>query len=191
MTDDNSHTSQGAPSTASVKSPIAEASSLHRKKRREIIQDAQKQTKRTLLCYVAASEASIAEEDVRYLQELISPLEPGVSIDLLIHSDGGDFCTAEKMVRMLWGVMEPADTSTSAGELRVVVPERAKSAATFLTLGANSTIMSNTSELGPIDPQIPIPDRGGNINWHSVCDYLDAYESAEQCLRERPEDPVS
>ena len=191
MTHGNSPTSQSGPSAALAKSPFAEAASLHRDKRREIIQEIQKQTGRMLLCYVAAPEASIGEEDVRYLQELISPLERGVSIDLLMHSDGGDFCTAEKMVLMLWGVMDPADTTIPAGELRVVVPERAKSAATFLTLGADSILMSNTSELGPIDPQIPLPDRDGNINWHSVFDYLDAYESAEQCLRERPEDPVT
>ena len=191
MTDGSSPTSQSAPSAALVKSPFAEAASLHRDKRREIIQDIQKQTGRSLLCYVAVPEASISEEDVRYFQELVSPLEPGISIDLLMQSDGGDPWTAEKLVRMLWGAMKPTDVSMPAGELRVVVPERARSTATLLALGANGIVMSDSSELGPIDPQVPIRDREGNLGWHSVFDYLDAYKLAQEGLRKSPKDPVS
>lgn len=45
----------------------------------------------------------------------------------------------------------------------IVVPDAAKSAATIIALAANQIVMSNTSELGPIDPQflIPIPSPQG------------------------------
>ncbi len=39
-------------------------------------------------------------------------------------------------------------------QLTVLVPNRAKSAGTLLTLGAHRIIMGPTSDLGPIDPQI-------------------------------------
>ena len=178
--------SQGTPPATAEKPPITAANSFMRDKRRGIIESIQSATGRTLLCYVAGNEAEIDEEDVRYLQELILPVASGDSIDLLLHSDGGVPTTSEKLVHMLWAVIEGRVASTPVGELRVIVPDRARSAATLLALGANSIVMSDTSELGPIDPQAPMRDSDGNLNWHSVFDYLDAYESAAQYLRQNP-----
>ena len=61
----------------------------------------------------------------------------------------------------------------STGRVRVIVPDYAKSAGTLMALGADRIIMSETSELGPIDPQVILADRNGNRMPHSVKNYLD------------------
>ena len=177
--------------TAEESSPLAEIASLVRDRRREIIQTVQKETDRSVLCYVGDGESGVSEEDVRYFQELLSPLPPGASIDLLLHSNGGDASTVEKLVRMLRAVTGPQDSSIPEGELRVIVPDRAKSAATLLALGADCIVMSNTSELGTIDPQVSKYDQEGYAAWISVFDYLSAYDSVARRLESNPDDPVA
>lgn len=190
----NDHITSSRDRLASVaigKSPITELAALARDRRRDIIGEIQERTGRTLLCYVSDRAAIMDEEDVRYLQEILAGLRRGISIDLLLHSDGGSPSASEKMVRMLWGIVNSKDASKSSGRLYVIVPDRAKSAATLLALGASKIIMSGTSELGPIDPQVPRFDQYGNCEWISVFDYLDAYEKAANDLKTSPEDPVA
>ena len=63
-------------------------------------------------------------------------------------------------------------------KLRIIVPDFAKSAGTLMVLGADSVVMSDMSELGPIDPQEPLFGR-----WQSVQNYLDAYKTHAGSLR--------
>ena len=51
--------------------------------------------------------------------------------------------------------------------------------------------MSATSELGPIDPQVSLPDQKGNWMWQSAFDYIEAYNAAEDNYRKQPDDPAS
>jgi hypothetical protein len=50
--------------------------------------------------------------------------------------------------------------------------------------------MSDSSELGAIDPQIWLNDGRGNCICHSVLNYLDAYNEVTAVLNERPNDRV-
>ena len=124
------------------------------------------------------------------MQELLHFVEPGASIDLLLNSPGGDVDVAEKLVHMVRGVVSPRDSDIEEGEFQVIVPDQAKSAATLMSLGAKAVVMSESSELGPIDPQVEILDRNGHLVQHSVFDYLDAYGQAEEDYRASPDDPV-
>ena len=92
---------------------------------------------------------------------------------------------------MIMNVVSSTPPDTAEGEFRVIVPDQAKSAATLIALGAKGIVMSNTSELGPIDPQVPRADSDGRLVWHSVFDYISAYEQAEKIYREDPDDPAS
>lgn len=59
--------------------------------------------------------------------------------------------------------------------MEVVIPYRAKSAATLIALGADRIVMSDSSELGPIDPLI------GSV---PAVPLLRAYEKAEErCVK--------
>jgi hypothetical protein len=68
-----------------------------------------------------------------------------------------------------------------------VVPDFAKSAGTLITLAADRIVMSDSSELGPIDPQITLNDGHGNLIQHSVQSYLDAYMTHSEALKKDPE----
>ena len=70
----------------------------------------------------------------------------------------------------------PANTGrrrVGTSRLRMIVPDLAKSAATLMVLGADSILMSDTSELGPIDPQVVLADGNGKHIRHSIQSYRD------------------
>lgn len=166
--------------------PTTESQLLAREVRQTIFQKIQSLTDRTLLCYVSSFE--ISEEDVRYLEELLYPVEQGTQLDLMLHSPGGDIHTAEKLVRMLWSSSSSDPEKSPPGKFRLIVPDRAKSAATLVALGANEIIMSTTSELGPIDPQVSLEDHRGSWMWQSAFDYIEAYKKAEDNYRKQSDD---
>ena len=176
-------------STMPTKPPISQWGSFNRDVRRHLIEEIESSTKRSLICYVTQS-AQISSEDVLYVRELLHPLQPGTPIDLLLNSPGGDVDAAEKLVYMIRQVIAPPDGDIPEAEFRLIVPDRAKSAATLIGLGANSIVMGNTSELGPIDPQVILPDKDGNRRWYSVFDYIDAYDEAKDNYRSNPTDSV-
>ncbi len=159
---------------------------LAREVRQELFRKIQDCTGRPLLCYVGRYE--ISEEDVRHLQELLNAAETVAPRDLLLNSPGGDIGTAEKLIRMLWNASSTETESLRSGEYRVIVPDKAKSAATLIALGASEIVMSTTSELGPIDPQVQLEDQDGYGIWQSAFDYTEAYEVAEENFRKNPED---
>ena len=170
--------------------PITESQQLAREARKALIRAIDDCTGRTLLCYVTQYEA-ISEEDILYVQELLHAVEPETPIDLMLNSPGGSIGTADKLVRMLSKAssVDP-ERSPSSGAFRLIVPDQAKSAATLIALGASEIVMSNTSELGPIDPQVRLPDQDGNWDWHSAFDYIEAYQEAEGRYRSQPDDPA-
>lgn len=172
----------------SITAPTTESQLLAREVRQELFRKIQDCTGRSLLCYVGRHQ--ISEEDVRHLQELLNAAEPAASLDLMLHSPGGDPATAEKLVRMLRNVSSTDTEDPGSGGYRVIVPDQAKSAATLVALGASEIVMSTTSELGPIDPQVSLQDRDGNWIWLSAFDYVEAYEAAEANHRKNPDDPA-
>jgi|SRR6266851_3025276 hypothetical protein len=167
-----------------TKTPMYTAINAPRYQRQQLIRDLEKDTGRTLLCYICGENAEIERNDTLGVVELLHNVTPGSSIDLMLHTFGGDVDAAEKFISMLRAAV-PA-----TGTLRVIVPDAAKSAGTLMALGANEIVMSDTSELGTIDPQFVLKDSKGNDMVHSVLNYLDAYERVATDLRQAPDDPV-
>lgn len=66
-------------------------------------------------------------------------------IDLFLYSRGGDVSVPWRIASMIREFCE---------EFNVLVPYRAQSAATLLSLGADNIIMGKKAELGPIDPTL-------------------------------------
>ena len=75
---------------------------------------------------------------------------------------------------------------TGGAPFRIIVPDFAKSAGTLMVLGADKVVMSDTSELGPIDPQIFAPDMYGQWRWLPTQSYLDAFEEHATILSNDP-----
>ena len=89
-----------------------------------------------------------AEDVVRPLYEHLVNLDFGEGnkvIDLFLYSRGGDVSVPWRIASMVREFCE---------EFNVVVPYKAQSAATLLSLGADNIIMGKKAELGPIDPTL-------------------------------------
>jgi hypothetical protein len=161
-----------------------EAVNALRYHRQALIRKIEDEGGRRLICYVSGRQATIDRDDTAGFMELLHNIQPEENIDLLLHTRGGDVDAAEKLVTLV-------QATVGGGQLRVVIPDFAKSAGTLMTLGADGLIMSDSSELGTIDPQIWTDDGRGNLICHSVLSYLDAYKIHSDALREKPDDPVS
>lgn len=77
----------------------------------------------------------------------------GKSLDVILHSPGGTAEAAESIVDLL---------RAKFTDIRFIIPNAAKSAATMLAMSGNMILMDDRSELGPTDPQMLL-SRDGQI----------------------------
>lgn len=84
--------------------------------------------------------AAIAEDSVRPLYEHLLSLGKTEKIDLYLYSRGGDVSVPWRIVSMF---REFCD------EFSILVPYKAHSAATLISLGADKIIMGKKAELSP------------------------------------------
>lgn len=166
---------------APTKTPLFQAIHAQRYQRQAIIKAIEERSgrRRRLICYISGSSCSIDRDDTVPFVDLLHNVPKGDDLDMLLHTGGGDIDAAEKLISM---VRNKVDTGT----LRIIVPDFAKSAGTLMVLGADRVVMSDTSELGPIDPQIIRADGNGSRISHSVQCYLDAYDEYTNTLKNDP-----
>jgi ATP-dependent protease ClpP protease subunit len=172
------------PFVAPTRTSMFEAIHAARYERQQTIRKIDQETGRQLICYVSGRHTHIHRDDVVFFADLLERIPNGSKIDLLLHTPGGDMDVSEKMVSMI-------RSKTGDASFRVIVPDFAKSSGTLITIGGDVALMSDTSELGPIDPQITVIDGHGNRVSHSVQALLDAYESYSKALKEDPGDMAS
>jgi len=94
--------------------------------------------------------AQIAEDAVRPLYDHLLNLEFNNNIDqrridLFLYSRGGDVSVPWRIVSMI---------REFCSEFNILIPYRAQSAATLLSMGADNILMGKKAELGPIDPTL-------------------------------------
>lgn len=166
---------------APAKTPFFQAIHALRYQRQAVIKNIEARSQRLLICYVSGNACAIDRDDTVPFVDLLHNVPPDEDLDLLLHTGGGDIDAAEKLISMLRHKAGDAN-------LRIIVPDYAKSAGTLMVLGADAVVMSDTSELGPIDPQIILSDGNGNRIRHSVQSYLDAYDQHSATLRTNPDD---
>lgn len=169
----------GAAVPPPSKTPLYQSINAPRYQRQAIITLIQRRTRRPLVCYVNGNLSSIHRDDTIGFVDLLHNVKAGSDLDLLLHTGGGDMDAAEKLISLVRG-------KVGTGTLRVVIPDYAKSAGTLMALGADALVMSDTSELGPIDPQIVLADADGNRISYSVQSYLDAFEAHGATLKKDP-----
>lgn len=112
--------------------------------------------KRTVISYFTSfryPEVMIENEDADILEGVLQKTDSSNGLVLIISSPGGYGLAAERIINI-------CRNYSKTGEYWVIVPSKAKSAATMVCFGASKIIMSETSELGPIDPQITLDIRG-------------------------------
>ena len=128
-------------------------------------------TKRNLICYTAFLRhpaGAIVQEDSQFIETLLRSVDLKQyrdTLDLLLHTPGGDPTAAERIV---------STCRAHAKSFRVIVTRTAMSAGTLVAMGADSILMTETSELGPIDPQMIITS-GQEQTLRPAAAFVDAY----------------
>lgn len=95
---------------------------------------------------VLYDEGMLIRSDADKIYDSITKFTDEKPVLLVLFSDGGSAGTAYLIGKLC--------REYSKGRFSVVVPRRAKSAATLICCAANEIHMGSLSELGPIDPQI-------------------------------------
>ncbi|CAN7591224.1 SDH family Clp fold serine proteinase [Acidovorax delafieldii] len=166
------------------KTPAFQAMHALRYRRQELISEIEKVTGNKLICYLGGHSGQINRDDAVFFGDLLHNIPANHPVDLLLQTPGGDIDAAEKLFKMIRNRVRSA-------QLRVIVPDYAKSAGTLIALGADVVMMSDSSELGPIDPQVTLEDSSGNQMATPIHSYLEAFREHSEALRRKPDDPVA
>lgn len=93
-------------------------------------------------------ESQIANDAFDYFVHHLDGLWPIKKLTLILHTAGGDTAAAWRIINLLRIFCE---------DLEVLIPNRAHSAGTLMSLGANRILMTKQATLGPIDPSLSGP----------------------------------
>lgn len=155
------------PIEVPARTPLYQALDQPRYTRQELIRSIEQRSGRRLVCYVAGLAGALSQFDVPPFVDLLTDVERGADLDLLLHTGGGDVDQAERITMMC------RKRVGSDGSFRVIVPDSAKSAGTLIAIGADEIVMGEPSELGPIDPQIEITTASGERMARPAQSFLD------------------
>jgi hypothetical protein len=112
--------------------------------------EAQRQSR--VIAYVTGDrpgmQAQISPDAVDLLSDHLDEIFPAKKISLVLYTIGGSTLAAWNMVTML---------RMFCDELEIVIPSRARSAGTLMSLGADTIMMTKQATLGPIDPSLTGP----------------------------------
>lgn len=101
----------------------------------------------------------------------------GPDLDVILHSPGGFAEAAESIVDLL---------RAKFTNIRFIIPNAAKSAATMLAMSGNKIIMDERSELGPTDPQMLV-NRDGQTVVAPAHDIKQQFEMAKKEIISNPQ----
>jgi len=90
-------------------------------------------------------QTQIAADAVRPFVSLLDKIGPTQKISLVLDTNGGQTSAAWRIINLIRSFCE---------DLEVIVPFKAMSAGTLMSLGADRIVMTKQATLGPIDPSI-------------------------------------
>jgi hypothetical protein len=109
------------------------------------------------------------DNDADMLEGVLQKCDLSKGFALLLSSPGGSGLAAERIINI-------CRSYSGKGEYTVIIPGKAKSAATMISLGASKIIMGKTSELGMIDPQVVVKKEEEEPKWFSVYNIVKSYQ---------------
>ena len=129
-----------------------------------------------LLIYVTSDrqgfEASIGQDTIDLFINQLDKIGITEKISLFLYTRGGDTAAAWNIVNLLRQYCD---------NLQVIIPHKAHSAGTLISIGANSIIMTKQATLGPIDPSVntplnpPIPNAPPQTNYSVSVEAVKGY----------------
>lgn len=93
-------------------------------------------------------ETQIATDALEYFSEHLDKIGKVEKISLFLYTRGGDTMAAWSLVNLI---------RQFCNKFEVIIPSKARSSGTIISLGADNTIMTKQATLGPIDPSLNSP----------------------------------
>lgn len=131
------------------------------RERTELYKELEKEFNSKILAYITSDrpnmETQIASDVIEYFIDHLDKIGPCDKISLFLYTRGGDTSAARNIVNLL---------RMYGDSLQVIVPHKAHSSGTIISLGANEIVMTKQATLGPIDPSIHTilnPQVNGNV----------------------------
>ena len=93
-------------------------------------------------------ETVIAQDCIDPFVDLLEKIGPTKKISLILHTNGGNTLAAWRLVNLI---------RIFCDELEVLIPLKALSAGTLISIGADRVVMTKQAALGPIDPSVNNP----------------------------------
>lgn len=112
---------------------------------------------------------SINEEDIQGFMEVVNGLD-GDQLDIILHTPGGSIESTEAILIYL---------RSKFTNIRIIIPQAAMSAGTVLACGSNQLVMGTHSFIGPIDPQMQIRGRNGQVQSVPAQAVIEQFEMAK------------
>ena len=146
---------------------------------KKIVKEIEQTLDKRVVSYFASETGSdfssmINDEDVFVIENLLSTPSDKKDLILILHSNGGQALSAERIIDVCRNY---CIRRNDGSKFMVIVPKKAKSAATIIALAADKIYLRDTAELGPVDPQFVILDNNGNIQIQPAYLFVDAIEN--------------
>lgn len=120
--------------------------------RLELYQQIEKVRESKVFAYVTGDrpgmETEIAPDVIDPFVDLLDAIGPVKRISLILHTSGGQTLAAWRLINLI---------RMFCDELEILVPSKALSAGTLMSIGAEKIVLTNQAVLGPIDPTLTSP----------------------------------
>jgi len=121
--------------------------------RREYLLDLFKYTERNIIAYYSGflskpgiAQLDINDEDKNGFMMAVHKLDRSKGLDLILHTPGGDIAATQSIVDYLQKMFK--------SNIRAIIPQIAMSAGTMIACSCKSILMTEHSNIGPIDPHL-------------------------------------
>ncbi len=153
-----------------IRQQVAEEQYQEHSTRRSLYLQLEKKIKLPIISFFTSFRypVMLEDNDADILEGVLQKCDLSKGFALLLSSPGGDGLAAERIINI-------CRSYSGTGEYQVIIPGKAKSAATMICLGASKLIMGKTSELGSIDPQMIYTEKD-QVKRFSVYNIIKSYE---------------
>jgi ClpP class serine protease len=121
--------------------------------RRKYLQNLYKHTSRNIIAYYSGflskpgiAQLDINDEDKNGFMMAVHKLDRKQGLDLILHTPGGEFAATQSIINYLHKMFKD--------DIRAIVPQISMSAGTMIACSCRRILMTEHSNLGPIDPQL-------------------------------------
>ena len=120
--------------------------------RLELYRQIEQERESAVLTYITSDrlgmETAISSDVIDPFVDLLDVIGPVNRISLILHTSGGQTLAAWRLINLI---------RMFCDELEVLVPSKALSAGTLMSIGADKIVMTKQAVLGPIDPSVNSP----------------------------------